>query len=76
MKLNFTECKTMITLYNFEGNIRMCGGKIITKELNTLKNTGSITFEVDNVKEFEEKFKLTNAYKFLDQKLWKPINFK
>jgi len=69
MKLNFNECKTMMTLHNFEGNIAMCGGKVITKELNTIENTGSVTFEVDNVKEFKEKFKLTNAYKFLSQEL-------
>lgn len=69
MELNFRECKTMMDLRHHERDVAKCDGKITCKELNTINETGIVTFEIDNVEEFEEKFKKTNAYKSLDQEL-------
>lgn len=69
MELHFSKCKTMMNLRHYERDVAKCGGRITCKELNTIKGTGIVTFEVDNVEKFNEKFKKTNSYRFLDQKL-------
>jgi hypothetical protein len=64
--LEFYEAEHHGDVENYKGDIISCGGKILDSDLDEDSETCTITFEVEDKKAFDEKFKETDAFMFLN----------
>lgn len=66
IKVTFCECEHDGDLDNYLGDIRDCGGKVLSSNVDSDEETGTVVFEVEDKPAFVEKFKQTDAWQFLD----------
>jgi hypothetical protein len=62
----FTEVEHNEDLENYCVDIVKCGGVIKSRNINPDEEIGLVVFEVESRKEFLEKFKFTESFKFIE----------
>lgn len=66
IRLVFYECEHQEDLDNYMKDVQDCGGTIFSQFLDTDNEEGTVEIEVENLKEFTEKFVNTKANEFSD----------
>ena len=64
LNLTFSECEHSGDLERYEEDIRKCGGTIIMSDCKPDDEEGYIMFNVEDRKDFIEKFRKTESYGF------------
>jgi hypothetical protein len=65
IKVTFSECEHDGDMENYADDIRACGGRIISTNVDPDAEEGTAVFEVDDKPAFVEKFKQTDAWGFM-----------
>jgi hypothetical protein len=65
IKVTFSECEHDGDMENYADDIRACGGRIISTNVDHDAEEGTAVFEVDDKPAFVEKFKQTDAWGFM-----------